>query len=57
MIMGKYKVCPVCGAHNNPLLLECSECETDLQNIPVIDEETEQAAEQSTDRGSEREEG
>ena len=27
-----------------------------MQNIPVIDEETEQAAEQSTDRGSEREE-
>lgn len=39
--MGKYKVCPVCGAHNNPLLLECSDCETDLQNVPVVDEEME----------------
>ena len=35
--MEKYKVCPVCGAHNNPLFLECSDCETDLQNAPVID--------------------
>lgn len=42
--MKKYKVCPVCGAHNNPLFLECSDCEADLQNIPVVDEETEQAA-------------
>lgn len=39
--MEKYKVCPVCGAHNNPLFLECSDCEADLQNIPVVDEEIE----------------
>lgn len=37
--MEKYKVCPVCGTHNNPLFLECSDCETDLQNVPVVDEE------------------
>lgn len=42
--MEKYKVCPVCGTHNNPLFLECSDCETDLQNVPVIDESMEQAA-------------
>lgn len=45
--MKKYKVCPVCGVHNHPLYLECSDCEADLQNIPVVDEETEQAAAQS----------
>lgn len=39
--MEKYKVCPVCGTHNNPLFLECTECETDLQNVPVIDESME----------------
>lgn len=44
--MEKYKVCPVCGMHNNPLFLECSDCETDLQNVPVIDEEMERATEQ-----------
>lgn len=36
--MEKYKVCPVCGIRNNPLLLECTDCETDLQNVPVVDE-------------------
>ena len=45
--MEKYKVCPVCGAHNNPLFLECSDCETDLQNVPVVDESTERAAQKN----------
>lgn len=44
--MKKYKVCPVCGLHNNPLMLECNDCETDLQNVPVVDEEMERIAEQ-----------
>ena len=44
--MEKYKVCPVCGTHNNPLFLECSNCETDLQNVPVIDEGMERIIEQ-----------
>lgn len=48
--MAKYKVCPVCGAHNNPLFLECSECETDLQNVPVVDEEMEHAASESAEK-------
>lgn len=39
--MEKYKVCPVCGAKNNPLFLECVDCEADLQNVPVVDEQTE----------------
>lgn len=45
--MGKYKVCPVCGTHNNPLFLECSDCETDLQNVPVVDESMEQTSQNS----------
>lgn len=51
--MEKYKVCPVCGTHNNPLFLECSDCETDLQNVPVVDEETERAAEQHNEETAE----
>ena len=39
--MKKYKICPVCGAHNNPLFLECADCETDLQSVPVTDEASE----------------
>ena len=35
--MEKYKICPVCGIRNNPLFLECADCETDLQNVGVTD--------------------
>ena len=51
--MEKYKVCPVCGLHNNPLFLECSDCEADLQNIPVVDEEIERMAAPSGAQGAE----
>ena len=44
--MEKYKICPVCGAHNNPLFLECTGCETDLQNVPVVDETIERITNQ-----------
>ena len=40
--MKKYKVCPACGVHNNPVYLECLDCEMDLQNVPVVDAQTEQ---------------
>lgn len=47
--MAKYKVCPVCGEHNEPFMLECSKCETDLSSTRVIDEDAEKAqAEQQT---------
>ncbi len=39
--MEKYKVCPYCGKHNKPKMLECIYCETDLSNVRVADEETE----------------
>lgn len=39
--MDKFKICPVCGAKNNPQFLECSECEADLQNVPVADDSAE----------------
>lgn len=31
----KYKVCPVCGVKNEPVRLECTQCETDLTSTPV----------------------
>ena len=40
--MEKYKVCPYCGKHNLPKMLECVQCETDLSSVRVIDEETEE---------------
>lgn len=49
MTMEKYKVCPVCGLHNNPLMLECNDCETDLQNVLVVDESMERVAEQDNE--------
>ena len=33
--MDKYRVCPTCGTKNPPMLIECSNCETDLTGIPV----------------------
>lgn len=39
--MKKYKVCPYCGKHNLPKMLECIQCETDLSNVHVVDEEIE----------------
>ena len=39
--MKKYKVCPYCGRHNLPKMLECIQCETDLSNVRVVDEDTE----------------
>jgi len=36
----KYKICPLCGKHNDPSLLECTECESDLSGVSVTDKET-----------------
>ena len=42
MILEKYKICPSCGEHNSPGLLECRKCETDLTGIKVMDARLEQ---------------
>ena len=39
--MEKYKVCPNCGEHNDPIFIECSNCGTDLMTVKVVDEATE----------------
>lgn len=41
--MEKFKICPVCGMHNKPNMIECIECETDLTSVKATDEATEQA--------------
>lgn len=38
----KYKICPECGQHNPPSLLECSQCEADLTGVRVTDPDAEQ---------------
>ena len=41
MELTKYKICPECGKHNPPNLLECRYCESDLTGVKVVDSETE----------------
>lgn len=38
MALNKFKVCPACGEHNPPALLECKKCETDLTGVKVVDD-------------------
>lgn len=45
--MEKYKVCPNCGKHNNPIFIECYNCGTDLLPVKVVDEATENAVYES----------
>lgn len=37
--MAKYKLCPGCGLHADPSLVECPDCEADLVSVPVVDED------------------
>ena len=45
MDLPKYKICPECGKHNPPSLLECRYCEADLTGVKVVDQSTEQIPE------------
>jgi len=36
--MDKYKVCPNCGEYNNPVFMECRNCQTDLTAVNVGEE-------------------
>lgn len=49
MSLEKYKVCPACGEHNPPSLLECRKCETDLTGIKVLDSMMEQQENEEKD--------
>ena len=39
--MKKYKICPECHEKNEPSMIDCVACGTDLMNVKVTDEETE----------------
>jgi len=41
--MEKYKLCPFCGAKNNPTALECVNCDADISRVRVTDDETQEA--------------
>lgn len=36
MAIETYKICPSCGHHNAPNLIECEKCETDLQRVKIV---------------------
>lgn len=48
--MKKYKICPNCGKHNSPKILECVQCETDISSARVVDEETEKKQNEIPDK-------
>ncbi|MCQ2536235.1 MAG: FHA domain-containing protein [Lachnospiraceae bacterium] len=37
--MAKFKICPECGKRNPTSMLECLDCEMDLSDVPVTDED------------------
>ena len=41
MELQKFKLCPECGRHNPPSLLECKFCEADLTGVKIVDSEAE----------------
>ena len=36
--MEKFKICPVCGMHNKPNMIECIGCETDLTSVKATEQ-------------------
>lgn len=42
----KYKICPICGEHNDPVLFECIKCNADIFSERIVDEQTELQANQ-----------
>ena len=37
--MKKYKICPECHEKNDPSMIDCIACGTDLMNVKITDEE------------------
>lgn len=52
--MKKYKICPSCGAHNDPTAIECIECEEDLTTVKIVDEDAERAQKQKEEEAKEK---
>ena len=47
MELTKFKICPECGKHNPPGLIECRYCEADLTGVRVVDHEEESSPQQT----------
>lgn len=45
--MNKYKICPECHEKNDPFMIECAYCESDLTGVRITDEETERMAQEN----------
>ena len=56
MELEKYKVCPECGKHNAPSLLECRFCEADLTGCKIVDKTTEAAVPAKPEKSASAEE-
>ena len=56
MELEKYKVCPECGKHNAPNLLECRFCEADLTGCKIVDKTTEAAVSAKPEQSASAEE-
>lgn len=46
--MKKFKICPECHEKNDPSMIDCVVCGTDLMSVKVTDEETEKMAQANT---------
>lgn len=56
MEVTKYKLCPECGKHNPPSLLECRFCEADLTGVKIMDSSALQQTEETKDNTSDAQE-
>ena len=45
--MDKYKICPTCGHKNQPTMIECVKCETDLTGVSIAESYPEQTTSES----------
>ncbi|MCD7892063.1 MAG: FHA domain-containing protein [Erysipelotrichaceae bacterium] len=50
--MGKYKICPNCHNKNEPGMIECIYCETDLTGVKITDDETEKMMQDDKEESS-----
>ena len=48
----KFKICPECGKHNPPSLIECRYCEADLTGVKVVDSAAEETLDNDKRQGA-----
>ncbi len=50
--MEKYKICPICHTRNEPMRLECVNCEADLTRVTITDDQNEKTEKKLTENQS-----